>query len=107
MPVYLYQWTHALDGPPNVRALGPTHGVDLFFLFGTTSLGIGPSAAEQPLVDLVQDLWGNFAHTGDPGHGWPRYTSQRDEHFVLDLPPSTSAQLKMPACDFWDSLSAW
>jgi para-nitrobenzyl esterase len=105
VPVYLYEWTHALDGPPNVKALGPTHGVDLFFLFGTTSLGIGPSAAEQPLVDLVQHLWANFLHTGAPGHGWPRYTASGDAHFVLDLPPSTGAHLDADACDFWDSLS--
>ena len=104
-PVYLYEWTHALDGPPRVRALGPTHGVDLFFVFGATSLEIGPSAAEQPLVDLVQDLWGGFLRTGDPGHGWPRYTAGGDAHFVLDLPPSTGAQLDAAACDFWDSLS--
>src|SRR5262249_26145021 len=32
VPVYLYQWTHALDAPPRVHALGPTHGVDLFFV---------------------------------------------------------------------------
>jgi para-nitrobenzyl esterase len=105
VPVYLYQWTHALDGPPRVHALGPTHGVDLFFVFGTTSLEIGPSAAEQPLVDLVQDAWGQFARTGDPGHGWPRYTTKRDEHFILDLPASTGTHLDHAACDVWDALS--
>jgi para-nitrobenzyl esterase len=105
VPVYLYEWTHALDGPPHVHALGPTHGVDLFFQWGTISLGVGPSAAEQPLVDLVQDLWGRFVHTGDPGHGWPRYTAAGDAHFVLDLPPATGARLDADACDFWDSLS--
>jgi para-nitrobenzyl esterase len=88
-----------------VHALGPTHGVDLFFQWGTISLGVGPSAAEQPLVDLVQDLWGRFVHTGDPGHGWPRYTATGDAHFVLDLPPATGAHLDADACDFWDSLS--
>ena len=107
VPVYLYQWTHALDAPPKVHALGPTHGVDLFFVFGTTSLEVGPSAAEQPLVEFVQDLWGQFGRTGDPGHGWPRYTKQRDEHFVLDLQPSTGAQLDQAACDFWDALSVF
>src|SRR5262249_9149735 len=110
VPVYLFEWTHALDGPPRVHALGPTHGVDLLFLFGATSLGIGPSPAEQPLVDLIQDLWGNFRRAADPGpgcpgHGWPRYTAAGDAHLVLDLPPSTGAHLEADACDFWDSLS--
>ena len=105
VPVYLYEWTHALEGPPRVNALGPTHGVDLFFLWGTTSRGIGPSAAEEPLVDLVQDLWAGFLHTGAPGRGWPRYTAGSDAHLVLDLPPSTGAHLDADACDFWDSVS--
>jgi len=105
VPVYLYQWTHALEGPPKVHALGPTHGVDLFFLFGATSLGIGPSAAELPLVDLIEDLWGQFARSGDPGHGWPRYTSAGDQHLVLDTQPMTGAHLDQQICDFWDALS--
>jgi len=105
VPVYLYEWTHALDGPPSARALGPTHSVDLFFLWATTSLGVGPSAAERPLVGLVQDLWGNFLHTGDPGHGWPRYTAAGDAHFVLDLPPSRGTHLDADTCDFWDSVA--
>lgn len=107
VPVYLYEWAHTLDGPPNAKALGPTHGVDLFFLWGTTSMGIGPSAAEKPLSDLVQDLWASFFRTGDPGHDWPRYTSSGDAHFILDLPASTSTRLDADACDFWDSLSRY
>jgi len=99
VPVYLYEWTHALDGPPNVHALGPTHGVDLVFVFGTTYDDIGPSAREQPLVDLTQDFWGKFAHGLDP---WPRYDGSRYE--VLDLSPSISTHLKDEVCDFWDSL---
>ncbi|MEO8703802.1 MAG: carboxylesterase family protein [Kofleriaceae bacterium] len=105
VPVYLYQWTHALDGPPKVHALGPTHGVDLFFVFGTTSLEVGPSTAELPLVELVQGAWGDFARTGDPGHRWPRYTADHDEHLILDLPSTIGAHLHQATCDFWDSLS--
>lgn len=104
VPVYLYVWTHALEGPPRIRALGATHGIDLFFTFGNTTAGIGPSPAEQPLVELNQDLWGNFARTGDPGEGWPRYTAETDEHFVLDHPSRTGAKLDAEICDFWDSL---
>jgi len=105
VPVYLYVWTHALVGPPYVHALGPTHGIDLNFLFDVTTDGIGPSSAEAPLVDLVEDAWGRFAATGDPGHGWPRYTAARDEHFVLDLQPSVGSALDRDACDFWDALA--
>lgn len=105
VPVYLYQWTHALDAPPHVHALGPTHGVDLFFVFGTTSLEVSASAAEQPLVELVQGRWAEFARTGQPGDGWPRYTTAGDAHFVLDLPPAIGAHLHQATCDFWDALA--
>jgi carboxylesterase type B len=101
VPVYLYQWAHALDGPPFAHALGPTHGVDLFFLFANTAEGVGPSAREQPLVDVIQDRWGQFAHGGDP---WPRYEATSEAHFVLDVQPSTAAHLESEICDFWDSL---
>jgi len=101
VPVYLYQWVHALDGPPFAHALGPTHGVDLFFLFGITAEGVGPGAREQPLVDLIQDRWGMFARGADP---WPRYDRMTESYFVLDLRPSVAAHLKSEVCDFWDSL---
>jgi len=68
-------------------------------------MGVGPSAAELPLVDLIEDLWGQFARSGDPGHGWPRYTSAGDQHLVLDTQPMTGAHLDQQICDFWDALS--
>jgi para-nitrobenzyl esterase len=102
VPVYVYQWAHALDGPPNVHALGATHGIDLFFAFGMTTVGIGPSAAERPLVDLVMDTFGAFAHGKDP---WPRYDAKTERHFVFDVHPSGGAHLMTDVCDFWDSIS--
>ncbi len=105
VPVYLYVWAHTLAGPPFARALGPTHGIDQIFQFGVTSEGIGPSADEEPLVDLVQDVWGRFVASGDPGHGWPRYTAARDEHFVFELPPTVGSGLDRETCDFWDALA--
>jgi carboxylesterase type B len=76
----------------------------LWFVFGVTTEGIGPSKAEEPLVDLVGELWASFARTGDPRHGWPRYTAERDEHFTIDFPSSVGARLDREACDFWDAL---
>jgi para-nitrobenzyl esterase len=105
VPVFLYEWGHALDGPPAAHALGPTHSVDLFFLFGVPTAGIGPSPAEEPLVELVQAHWAAFFHTGVPGPAWPRYSAATDSHFVLDLPASAGAHLDAATCDFWDSLA--
>ncbi len=60
---------------------------------------IGPSAREQPLVELIQKRLGTFAHGSDP---WPRYDGSRYQ--VLDLSPSIGTHLKDDVCDFWDSL---
>jgi len=104
VPVYLYVWTHSFAGPPWVHALGPTHGVDENFLFDVTTDGIGPTADERPLVELIEDAWGGFVRSGDPGHGWPRYTAATDDHFVLDVAPSVGRGLDRETCDFWDTL---
>lgn len=113
VPVYLYEWAHALDAPPQLHALGATHGIDLFFVFGAVvgaggERGLGAGPAEQPLVELTQDLWGSFVRSGAPSAGatpWPRYTAERDQHFVLDDPASTGTGLAAARCDFWDSLA--
>jgi para-nitrobenzyl esterase len=99
VPVYLYEWAHALDGPPFAHALGPTHGVDLFFLFGAAE-GVGPDAREQPLADAIQDRFGAFVRGEEP---WPRYDATREPYQVLDVPPSIGAHLAAATCDFWDA----
>lgn len=105
-PVFLYQFSHALNGPPNVHALGPTHSIDLFFLFGMPTVGIGPDVSEQPLVDRVQDMWSAFARTGDPGHDWPRY-DHTDADLDIDTTPHVDHGLKRAICDQWDKLSRY
>ncbi|MGA9525572.1 MAG: carboxylesterase family protein, partial [Myxococcaceae bacterium] len=100
VPVYGYQWLHALDDE-RVPHLGATHSVELFFVFGNTSLGYGPSQAEQPLVDTVMDAWGRFAHGQAP---WPAWTADTDALFSLDLPAQPPAtRVKQAECDWWDS----
>jgi para-nitrobenzyl esterase len=104
VPVYLYQWTHALDDP-RVHALGATHGIDLFFLFGNVSLGFGLQQDELPLAAQVMDAWGAFARSGTPETAtlrWPRYAVESDAHMTLDLPIHPGAQLLRETCDFWD-----
>lgn len=105
-PVFLYEFAHALDDP-RVHALGATHSVDLFFVFGNVSLGYGVLASERALSDAMMDAWGAFAHTGDPSTAslaWPRYTRATDEHLTLDVPPSRGVHLKTAVCDFWDRI---
>jgi para-nitrobenzyl esterase len=104
VPVYLYQFTHALDAP-RAHPLGATHSVDLFFVFGNVSLDIGVSPRERPLSNAVMDAWGAFARGGDPSTpaiGWPRYDAASDRHLTLDLKSAPGVALDREQCDFWD-----
>ncbi|HTJ44000.1 MAG TPA: carboxylesterase family protein [Kofleriaceae bacterium] len=99
--VFTYEWTHALDDE-KAHALGATHSVDLWFVFGNTDGGISLSEREQPLSKIVMDAWGNFARAGDPG--WPAYSTARDTTHVLDLEPHDEAHVKQDLCDAWDAI---
>ena len=101
VPVYVYEWRHALDAPPFAHALGPTHGVDLFFLFDVIAEGIGPSPAERSVVETIEDRWGTFARGGEP---WPRYDAGGETYFAIDSVSSVGNHLRADVCDFWDSL---
>jgi para-nitrobenzyl esterase len=104
VPAYLYEFTHALEDS-KVHALGATHSVELWFVFGTEEGGIGLAEDERPLAHTIMDAWGRFARTGSPAGptlNWPRYTSAGDELAVLDTTPSIAAHIKSAECDFWD-----
>jgi len=104
VPVYMYEFTHALENS-KLHALGATHSVEIWFVFGTEEAGIGLADDELPLSHTIMDAWGRFARTGDPAGPalrWPRYTVAGDELAVLDTAPSTAAHVKSGECDFWD-----
>jgi para-nitrobenzyl esterase len=104
VPVFLYEFTHALEDA-KVHALGATHSVELWFVFGTEDGGVGLSESERPLSYVVQDAWGRFARTGDPAGpalAWPKYTAAGDELAVLDAAPKVARHVKSAECDFWD-----
>ena len=106
VPVFLYQMRHPLDHPV-AHALGATHSVELFFVWGNTDLGIGISEAERPLSRRFMQAWGRFAAAGDPSGpelSWPRYSLERDPHLVFDLESSVGTGLAQEACDFWDEI---
>jgi para-nitrobenzyl esterase len=106
VPVFLYHFVHALDDP-RVHDLGATHSVDLFFVFGNTSMGFGISHDEQPLSDTMMDAWGAFARTGDPSTPslpWPHYDEDGEQHMTLDIRAGVGAHLKRDVCEFWDSV---
>ena len=103
-PVFLYEYRHALESP-KLHALGPTHSVEMWLVFGTEEAGIRLTDSERPLSHAIMDAWGRFARTGDPSGpdlAWPRYTPDDDTLLVLDAPSSLASHVKADACSFWD-----
>ena len=73
--MYLFTWKGtAMDGK-----LGACHGIEIPFVFGTLSEGMGRIAGDTPearaLSDVVRGAWLQFATSGTPGDRWPHYDS--------------------------------
>lgn len=96
--VWRYLFTVARD-----PKLGATHGSELGFVFGTVK---SPSAAEAALSQTMQGYWTRFAHTGDPGAGWPAYAPGRDTYLELATSAATArVEAGNPGCDVLDTLA--
>jgi para-nitrobenzyl esterase len=105
VPVFEYEFTHPLDDA-RAHALGATHSVELWFVFGVAGGGIALSARERTLSDQMMDAWGRFARTGDPGWSWPRFDRATDVLFEIDLEPHAREHVDQGVCDFWDDVSS-
>jgi para-nitrobenzyl esterase len=71
--MYLFTWKGTAMG----GKLGACHGIEIPFVFGTLSEGMGRIAGDTPearaLSDVVRASWLAFARTGRPDAAWPRY----------------------------------
>ena len=107
---YLYQFVHE----PLGALLGPFHGAEVAFVFGGfENIGFGDNdlaftPEQKQLSSVMQSYWFNMAKSGDPNSAgaaaWPQYDAVSDQNIVLDLTPSTQAELKQHLCDFWEQL---
>ncbi|ATD69613.1 MULTISPECIES: carboxylesterase/lipase family protein [Gordonia] len=90
-PTYVYRYdyrTKVLDA----TGFGATHATELFTVFGAyrAPMGAGLAIADWPgtrrVTDSVQGRWAAFARTGDPGLGWPAYTTAERKVLVINDP---------------------
>ena len=90
---------------PGLEALGPTHGVEMPYLFGTLSQ---PGADDIGLSDGMQGYWARFAKTGDPNGGgapaWPAFDQTSDQQMSFDVPSSVVSGYRRAECDFWSTI---
>ncbi len=89
---YLYYFDRRSPQAP----LGPSHGAEIGYVFGTlggpgggpAGLRGPPGPADRALSDLIQSFWVNFAKTGDPnGPGlpvWPAFIVSSQQAMFLD-----------------------
>ena len=86
------------------------HGAELSFVFGfqglPASMNVSFSSAEQTLSSTMQRMWTGFAKTGNPGQGWPAFTSAARKTLVLDTRAGALSVDSASAgqCAFWDGI---
>ena len=81
--VYMYYWTKISDIPH----YGACHAVELAYVFNNPQADLYTDGLyNEKLADTVQDMWVNFARTGDPGteeYAWEPYTRSSRKTMVL------------------------
>ena len=81
--VYTYYWTM----PGEDETVGACHAIELSYVFNNPQVTIyNGSVYDNELADTVQDMWVNFARTGDPSTEttlWKPYNSETRMTMVL------------------------
>ena len=82
--VYMYYWKY----PSSIGKLGACHAVELAYVFNNLEETIytGEGICE-PLAEQVQEMWANFARTGDPSAGglaWEPFSAESGNTMLLD-----------------------
>ncbi len=81
--VYNYYWTM----PGEDKLIGACHAIELSYIFDNPQVTTyNGNLYDQELADIAQDMWVNFARTGDPSTDdipWEQYDTQTRKTMVL------------------------
>jgi para-nitrobenzyl esterase len=87
---------------PGLEGLGPTHGTEMPYVFGTLAK---PGADDTALSDSFEGYWSRFAASGDPNGdsalAWPAFEEATDESMGFDVPLSVLTGYRRAECDMW------
>jgi para-nitrobenzyl esterase len=99
---YSYNFSRAI---PGLEALGPTHGVEMPYVFGTIAQ---PGPEDQALSDLMQGYWARFARSGDPnGDGaleWPAFEGARGAVMSFNVESAVEPGFRREQCNLWATI---
>jgi para-nitrobenzyl esterase len=104
VPVHTYAFMRSI---PGLEVLGPTHGTELPYVFGTLPT---PTADDGKLSNAMQGYWSRFAATGDPNGGsaldWPAFATGAYDVMGLDVTIAVVNDYRKAECDFWQTIYA-
>ena len=99
--MYNFDIPVAIDGLPYY--LGASHGSELVYVFNTSQAF---TSDQQPISDLMERYWSNFAKGGDPNGGsdlkWPAFTDSTNVRVNLSTMPSIVNDFRAQECSFWE-----
>ena len=105
LPVYEYQFDHAIAGRPATQ-----HSAEIPYVFGNllpAGFLSGPYVdADRKISNDIQTYWTNFAKTGDPNGGglpnWPKFDSSARAYLEFtDNGPAAKEGLRRSICDLY------
>ena len=105
LPVYEYQFDHAIAGRPATQ-----HSAELPYVFGNLLpggfLGGAYVEADRKISNEIQEYWTNFAKTGDPNGGslpsWPKFSASARAYLEFtDNGPAAKEGLRRAICDLY------
>lgn len=90
---------------PGLEALGPTHGTEMPYVFGTLAK---PGSDDVGLSDTIEGYWTRFAKSGDPNGSsaldWPAFDDTTDKSMGLDVPTAVLTGYRRKECDMWAAI---
>jgi para-nitrobenzyl esterase len=105
LPVYEYQFDHAIAGRPATQ-----HSAEVPYVFGNLLRGGflgGPYVdADRKISSDIQEYWTNFAKTGDPNGGglphWPKFDAAARVYLEFtDHGPAANEGLRRSICNLY------
>lgn len=73
LPTWVYSYNY-LRPSQQGKTPGASHFDEVYAVFGTTPTAKPTDVVEPMMIEAMESRWTDFAKTGAPGPGWPRYT---------------------------------